>query len=51
MQKLLKSMINSIKPRYIQYLDQYLQWLGEYMRLNFRINRGLAWSSLAIRPN
>jgi len=27
MQKLLKSMINSINPRYIQYFDQFLQWL------------------------
>jgi len=24
-------MINSINPRYVQRLDQYLQWLGEYM--------------------
>jgi len=25
MQKLLKSMINSVNPRYIQHLDQYLK--------------------------
>jgi len=43
MQKLQKSMINSVNPRYIQHLDQYnLQWLNKYMRLNFRINHGLA---------
>jgi len=33
-------MINSVNTRYIQHLDQYLQLLGEYMRLNFRIKRG-----------
>jgi len=27
MQKLLKSMINSVNPRHFQQLDQYLQWL------------------------
>jgi len=31
-------MINSI----IQHLDQSLQWLNEYMQLNFRFNSGLA---------
>jgi len=41
-QKLVKSMINSVNPRFSQLLDQYLQWLDEYMRLNLRINRGLA---------
>jgi len=35
-------MINSIKSRYIQHLDQYLQRLREYMRLNFIINHALA---------
>jgi len=35
-------MINSINSRFIQHFNQYLHWLGEYMRLNFRINRGLA---------
>jgi len=34
-------MINSVNPRYIQHLDQYLQWIGEYMHLNFIINRKL----------
>jgi len=24
-----------------QHLDQYLQWLGECIRLNFKINLGL----------
>jgi len=38
MQKLLNSMINGVNPTYIQHLGQHLQWLGEYMRLNFRIN-------------
>jgi len=28
-------MINSVNPRYIQQLGTYLQWLGEYMQLNF----------------
>jgi len=37
-----KPMIKSVIPRYNPHLDQYLQWLGEYIRLNFRINRGLA---------
>jgi len=26
-------MINCVNPRFIQHLDQYLQWLGESMRL------------------
>jgi len=37
MKKLLKSTINFVNLR----LDLYLQWLGEYMRLSSRINRGL----------
>jgi len=42
MQKLRKLIINSVNPRCIQRLDQYLQWLDEYKRLSFRFNRGLA---------
>jgi len=33
-QKLLKSMINCVNQRYIQYLDENIQRLREYMRLN-----------------
>jgi len=29
-----------MNQRYIQHFDQYVQWLGEYMQLNFRINHG-----------
>jgi len=35
MQKLLKSMINSVNPKYIQYLDQLYTMSGENMPLNF----------------
>jgi len=34
-------MINGDNPKYIQHLQQYLHWLVEYMRLNFRNYRGL----------
>jgi len=34
-------MNNSDNPRCIQHLEQHLQWLGEYMQLNFSINCGL----------
>jgi len=42
MQKLLKLMINSVNPRFIQHLDQCLLWLSEYPQLNSRVNRGLS---------
>jgi len=35
---------------YIKHLGQCLQWLGEYMRLNFRINHGLAYRLWCIWP-
>jgi len=42
MQKLLKPMINSVNPKYIQHLDQCLLWLSEYLQLNSRNNLVLA---------
>jgi len=42
MQKLLKSMIESVISRYIQFLDQCLLSLSEYFRLNTTVYRGSA---------
>jgi len=33
---------NGVNPRYNQHLNQYLQWLGEYLQLNLGVNCGLA---------
>jgi len=41
-QKKVKPMINCVNPRYIQHSDQCMVLLSEYLRLNSRVNRGLA---------